>query len=92
MTDMQTMVRTEIAVNGGAYSLAQGQDLDDLKRRIEEAMRTAGTFVDFIEVGNRVVSVLISPRSQVAFSLETVQYDSRDVGEDGDPFGGIFDF
>ena len=92
MSEMQTMVRTEVAINGSSLFLAQGQDLDDLKRRIEAAMRTPGSFVDFVVVGNRSVSVLISPRAQVAFSVETVQFDSRDTGNHDEPYGGLYDF
>jgi hypothetical protein len=92
MSDMQTMVRTEVTINGRSSFLAQGQDLDGLKRRIEAAMSTAGRFVDFVVVGNRTVSVLISPRSQVVFSIETVQFDPRDTGDDREPYGGLYDY
>jgi hypothetical protein len=89
---MQMMVRTEVTINGRRPFLAQGQDLDGLKRRIEATMSTAGRFVDFVVVGNRTVSVLISPRSQVVFSIETVQYDARDTGDEREPYGGLFDY
>jgi len=88
---MQTMVRTAVAVNGDTTFLAQGQDLDALKRRIEAAMKTAGAFVDFVVVGNRAVSILISPRTQVVFSVETVQFDPRDTGDNEEPRGGLYD-
>jgi hypothetical protein len=91
MTDMQTMVRTEITVNGRSSLLAQGQDADDLKRRIEAAMSTPGRFVDFTVVGNRSTSVLISPHSQVTFAIETVQFDPRDTGNFDEPYGGLYD-
>jgi len=91
MTQMQTMVRTEITVDGRNSYLAQGQDIVDLKRRIEAAMITAGAFVEFTVVGNRSMSVLISPRSQVVLAVETVQYDPRDTGNDDEPFGGMYD-
>jgi hypothetical protein len=89
---MQTMVRTEVTINGRSSFLAQGQDLDGLKRRIEAAMGTAGRFVEFVVVSNRTVSVLISPRSQVVFSVETVQFDPRDTGDDRLPYGGLYDY
>lgn len=85
------MVRTQVAINGSGFFLAQDQDLVDLRQRIEAAMRTPGTFVDFVVVGNRWTSVLISPGTQVVFSVETVQFDSRDTGDDETPFGGLFD-
>jgi hypothetical protein len=91
MSDMQTMVRTQIALDGGSFYLAQGQDIGELKRRIEAAAATTGSFVDFMVVGNRSVSVLISPGSTVVLSVETVQFDPRDNGDDEIPFGGLFD-
>lgn len=92
MTELQTMVRTELSVQGSTFFLAQGQDVEDLKSRIEAAAATSGTFVTFIEVGNRSVSVLISAGSPVVFSTETVQFDPRDTGEDDAPYGGLFDY
>lgn len=85
------MVRTEVAVNGRSFYLAQGQDVDALKERIETAARANGRFVDFVVVGNRAVSVLITAGAQVTFSVETVQYDPRDNGDEDEPFGGLFD-
>lgn len=92
MSDMQTMVRTELIVNDRSFFLAQGQDLDDLKRRFEDAAQSAGQFVEFTVVGNRSVSVLISSVTSVVFSVETVQFDERDNGDAQEPFGGMFDF
>lgn len=92
MTEMQTMIRTHVLVNGTSYFLAQGQDVAAFKHRIEEAARSGGTFVDFIVVGNRAVSVLISSGSQVVISTETVQFDARDTGDEAAPFGGFYDF
>ena len=88
---MQTMVRTKIAVDGRTFLLAQGQDLVELKRQIEAAARSGGTFISFAEVGNRSVSVLITAHSRVALTEETVQYDSRDDGDFALPFGGMYD-
>ncbi|MFD3443841.1 hypothetical protein ACFDTO_04495 [Microbacteriaceae bacterium 4G12] len=88
---MQTMVRTEVTINGRSSFLAQGQDLEDLRQRIEAAVATSGRFVSFTVVGNREVSVLISPRSKVVFTVDTVQYDPRDTGDDEDPWGGRYD-
>jgi hypothetical protein len=86
------MVRTEVVINGEHSFLAQEQDFDDLQRRIEAAAATTGRFISFVVVGNRDVSVLISRRSQVAFSVETVQYDPRDTGNNEEPWGGLYDF
>ncbi|AZH77502.1 hypothetical protein [Microbacterium sp. Y-01] len=89
---MQTMERTRIAFNGAEFFLAQGQDVPDLRRRIEEAMRAGGGFVEFVVVGNRAVSLLISAATQVAISVETVEFDGRDTGDDSAPYdSGDFD-
>lgn len=86
-----TMVRTQVVVNDTGFYMAQGQDLDELKERIEDAAKSGGRFVDFVVVGNRVVSVLITFGTQVVMSVETVQFDPRDTGDDTAPFGGAFD-
>ena len=91
MSGAQTMIRTQMAVNDAVFALAQGQDLDDLRRRIETAVDLGGRFVSFVVVGNREVSVLFSPGTSVALSVETVVYDERDDGNLGVPFGGFFD-
>ena len=85
------MMQTEIVLDGESYLLAQVQDLGDVKRRIEEAVKTPGKFVDFVVVGNREVRVLINPRSRVALSVSTVLFDSRDTGDVDFPFGGFYD-
>lgn len=90
-SDNQTMVRTQVVVDDAGFHLAQGQSIDDLKRQIEAAVAAGGRFVDFIVVGNRTMSVLISSVSRVVFSIETVPYDPRDDGDDAAPFGGAFD-
>jgi len=92
MSEMQTTVRTELGIDGRSYYLAQGQDLGALREAIEEAARTHAKFVDFVVVGNRSVSVLITRRTQVAFSVETVQFDPRDTGDQEAPYGGAYDF
>lgn len=92
MDDMQTMIRTQVAVNGSSFSLAQGQDVEALKRRVEEAAQAGGRFVTFVVVGNRSVSVLVSQGTDVVLSVETVQFDPRDNGDDQMPYGGLYDF
>ncbi|WP_435749137.1 hypothetical protein [Microbacterium sp. PMB16] len=91
MTEMQTMVRTQVTVNDVGFFLAQGQDIDQLKGEIVSAAQTGGRFVEFVVVGNRSVSVLISTATQVVISVESVQYDHRDTGDDSAPYGGAFD-
>ena len=86
------MVRTEVSIDTRSFFLAQGQDVQDLQRRIEAAVDSPGSFVEFTVVGNRDVSVLITPLSKVVFTIETVQYDPRDTGDSDFPFGGYFDY
>jgi hypothetical protein len=92
MIDPTMMVRTEVAINDTPFLMAQGQDLDDLKHRIEIASQPGGRFVDFVVVGNREVSVLITAHTRVVVSIETVHFDPRDTGDHEQPFGGMFDF
>ena len=88
---MQTMSRTRVVFNDVGFLLAQGQDDADLKRRIEGAAHAGGEFVEFVVVGNRAVSVLVSSSTHVVISVETVEFDARDTGDDSAPFGGEFD-
>jgi hypothetical protein len=89
--ETQTMVRTHVGVDDSSFLLAQGQDVTGLKREIEGAAHAGGGFVDFVVVGNRTMSVLITPVTRVVFSIETVEYDARDDGDDSSPYGGTFD-
>lgn len=86
------MVRVEVSIDGRSFFLAQGQDADGLRARIEAAVATPGSFVTFTVVGNREVSVLITASSQVVFTVETVQFDPRDTGDSEFPFGGYYDY
>ena len=88
---MQTMVQTEIVIDGMANLLSQDQDLDNLMTRIEAATATSGRFVTFTIVGNRTMRVLITPTSRVSISVATVQFDARDTGDTDSPYGGYFD-
>lgn len=85
------MVQTEVTFDGEGFLLSQDQDVGDLRRRIEEATRGTGTFVDVVVVGNRTVSVLITPRSRVTIRVSTVAYDARDTGDVDYPYGGYYD-
>ncbi|WP_026096047.1 hypothetical protein [Microbacterium sp. B19] len=85
------MIRTQMAVNDTVFALAQGQDISSLKAAIETAVAQGGRFASFVVVGNREVSVLFSPHTSVAFSVETAAFDERDDGDADIPFGGFFD-
>lgn len=92
MTDIQTMQRVEVSINGTSHLLAQGQQIATLKASIEDAVHAGGRFIDFTVVGNRTVSVLVTMASHVVFAVEAVQYDARDDGDEEHPYGGMFDF
>lgn len=85
------MIQTEVVFDGSRFLLAQDQDVDDLRRRIEAAAKTAGTFVDMVVVGNKAVSVLITSSTQVTISVATVAYDPRDTGDVDFPYSGYLD-
>ena len=89
MSDVQTVVRTEVDINGRSYFLAQSEDPADVKRRVQEA--APGTFVDFTVTGNRSVSVLISSGAQIVITTETVAFDPRDDQDAGAPYDGVLD-
>lgn len=91
MNGGKTLIRTQMAVNDAVFALAQGQDIEALKARIEGAVERGGRFESFVIVGNREVSVLFSPHTSVAFSVETVAFDERDDGDADVPYGGFFD-
>ena len=91
MTNGDTMIQTEVVFDGARFLLAQDQDVDDLRRRIEAAAKTAGTFVDMVVVGNKAVSVLITSSTQVTISVATVAYDPRDTGDVDFPYSGYLD-
>ncbi|MFW8745914.1 hypothetical protein, partial [Mesorhizobium japonicum] len=55
------MLRTTINVYGVEYRLAQGRDVDEVKRASVAAVRANGDLVDVVVVGNRLVSILMSP-------------------------------
>lgn len=91
MDQLRTMERTQVAIDGGSYFLAPGEDRADLKQRIEQALRAGGGFVDFRATGERDVSVLISSHSHVVITVETVPPDSSDDLDAATQFEGVFD-
>ncbi|WP_255305051.1 hypothetical protein [Microbacterium sp. 3J1] len=91
MSEVKLMVQTEVTFDGMSFVLAQNEDVQEIRRQIEAAVQTAGTFIDIVVVGNRQVSVLITPRSHVTISTAAVAFDARDTGELDSPFGGYYD-
>lgn len=85
------MVQTEIVIDGVVSLLAQGQDVGDVMRQIEEATATTGRFVHLVVVGNREVSVLVTPTTRASVSVAKVLLDERDTGDLDYPYGGFYD-
>ena len=81
-----TMVRVSATIDDATFELAQGQDIVELKRRIEEAAATTGRFVEFTVIGDCDASVLITASSRVSIASETVYVDPRDPDEAFDGF------
>lgn len=77
------MVRTYAKIDDAPYLLDPGQDLEQLKRSFEAAMREGGAFVEFTVVGNEEVSALVSPTTRVVLSVATVEVDDGDPGHAG---------
>lgn len=75
------MLRTRIRIRDTTFYLAQGHDPEQLETAIVDAVRANGGFVQFVEVGNKSVSVLISPGVTVILEHEEVDRDSRDDGD-----------
>ncbi|WP_314426425.1 hypothetical protein [uncultured Microbacterium sp.] len=91
MSDLKTMVQTQVSVDGHVSLLAQGQDADEVMRQIEDAVASGGRFVHLVVAGNRRDSVLVTPSSRASVSVSTVLYDERDDGDLAAPFGGLYD-
>lgn len=65
----QTSARTEVSIDDITVFLAQEEDIQELKNRMEAAARSPGRFVDFVASGGRLVSALITPRTRVVISV-----------------------
>ena len=91
MTDQATRVRTEVTINDTPFLMAEGQDLNDLKRRIEDASQPGGRFVDFVIAGDRSISVLITAASRVVVTVDIVPLDIPSIAGE-DEYDGTFDY
>lgn len=83
------MIRTTVTIEGKAYRLSQGTDVDRLKRSATEATQAGGGLIDFVIVGNRRVSVLISSGVPVIFEEVEVLRDDRDTGDVHKPWDDV---
>lgn len=88
---MRTMIRSTISIDEAVFPLAQGDVVDDLSLRIEDALHAGGRFVRFTVVGNREARVLITTHSRVSIVTEPVLFDERDDGDLENPFGAHYD-
>lgn len=80
------MIRTSITVNRTRFYLAAGTDVDSLQKGMVDAMRRNGDFVEFTEVGNHAVSLLLSPGVDVIVEQAEVDTDARDDGDLSAPY------
>lgn len=83
------MIRTTVTIEGKTYGLSQGTDVAALKDSATRATQAGGGLVDFVIVGNRPVSVLISTGVPVIFEEFRVADDSRDTGDVREPWDDI---
>ncbi|MDW4571421.1 hypothetical protein R8Z57_01365 [Microbacterium sp. M3] len=77
------------------FVLAQGHDIDDVKAATVAAMRANGDLVDLVVLGNREVSVLVSPGVAVVFTSELLDAEQKDVRDTGDvdyPYESFTDY
>ncbi|MEV7757256.1 hypothetical protein AB0O16_05920 [Microbacterium sp. NPDC089180] len=65
MSDEVPVMRTVMAVDDATFSLAPGQDVADLERRIESAVHDGGRFERFTVAGDRDVRVLFTAHTRV---------------------------
>jgi len=86
----QTAVHTEARFDEWRFELAQGQDIQALKSRVEAAARATAQFVSFTVVGGRAVSVLVSSSSRVAFTVAAVPDDVDDADDEAVPYGDLY--
>lgn len=84
MDDAVFETQTEVSIDGSTFVLERGQDVEDVKRRIEAAANSPARFVDLIVRGGVQVSALITPHSRVTISIRTA------AGSDDEPFSPQF--
>lgn len=87
---MQTRVRAEVVVGGKSFALARDQDVDDLKREIQEAAVSAGRFVD-IRGERSSMSVFVSRGVNIAVVTETESFEQVDSDIDAPVIVDLYD-
>ena len=72
------MIVTTLHVDGRAYLLAAGQDVEGLKGAIVEAVTSGARFVDFETASQGAVSLLAAPGIAVRVEVRELDDDGRD--------------
>lgn len=60
-----------MTVDDDGFFLAPGEDVADLKRRIEGAVAAGGRFVEVAALDGRDISILVSGVSRIVIAVET---------------------
>jgi hypothetical protein len=95
MSRQAPFVQNTVVIAGQRFVLAQGEDLDTVKRDAVQAVRQGGDVVDLILHGNTLISALISPGVPVTFSsqfIEVADHDSRETGDITELFDPLRDY
>ncbi|MFE6995974.1 hypothetical protein ACFVAE_08475 [Microbacterium sp. NPDC057659] len=73
-----------MSIDGTTFVLERGQDIEDLKRRIEAAANSPARFVELVVRGGMRVSALITPQTRVTICMRAA------VGTSTEPFSPQF--
>lgn len=83
-------MQTRLALNHATHLLAEDEDVEDLKRRMEAATASGGRFVDFTSVGGSRVSVLVTPVTEVTLSRQAARSEPESVDDVDFPYSDLF--
>lgn len=89
MTDIDsptTMIRNSVAIDGREFLLAQHSDMPGLKQAAKDAVLAGAGYLNLTVIGNREVSILLTPGVMVLFESAEVTFDSRDTGDLAYPY------
>ena len=74
----RTVQRTRVSIDGSSFILTPSQDVDELCEQFAAAVATAGSLVRFATTDGQQVRALITPRSRVLITDETVSFEAED--------------
>jgi hypothetical protein len=80
------MKRYTATIGSKSYILAQGHAIDELRSTIVNAVHSGGAFVEFVVLGNREISALVTAGLPVIIEAADVEEDDRDTGDVLHPF------